>query len=226
MRCKWLSVTLTLLTLASIDRPAWADDVEDLEETDILPAVQNRKYRTDHELSLGIGILPIDPFFKGMLLIGGYAWHITDLWAVEGRYYYSKNFKTSLREQTEENYNVPTARFDEINWYTHGGVLFKPLYGKLSLFNKTLVYGEFYLSAHAALAQLDGGRRTDTAPAGKGKRFAIGGAPGFGIRGYLHEYISVRFDFRSMILYAWEDSETHYPISLALTIAFTTRSDL
>ncbi len=46
----------------------------------------------------------------------------------------------------------------------------------------------------------------------------------FGLRGYFHKYMSVRFDLRQMILYSM--GEGHYPLSLTLSFAFTTRSDL
>ncbi|MCA9665869.1 MAG: outer membrane beta-barrel domain-containing protein [Myxococcales bacterium] len=200
------------------------DDTDSLDEQDDLPAVQNRLYRNQHEFSVGAGVLPIDAFYKGFSVSGGYGWHITDLFAVEGRFYYMFNFKTSLREDLENNFNIPTSRFDELRWYGQLGLLFKPLYGKLSLLNDSLVYGELYFSVHAAVAQMEGGRATDTEPQGKGQRLAFGGAPGFGLRGYLSKYFSARFDMQAMLLYS--AGELHVPLTLTLSIAVTTRTDL
>ena len=226
-RATWLALPLgaAIVALSIAPTPARAQsEVEDLEESDKLPAVQNRKFRAEHEFNLGVGVLPVDPLVKGMLLIGGYAWHLTDLWAADFRFSFLRNFKTSLREKLEENFTTPTTVFDEFKWYGQAGVLFKPLYGKLALFNKTLVYGELYLSLHGMVARLEGGEPTDEETQGKGPRLGFGGAPGFGLRGYLNEYFSVRFDFRSIFLYS--AGELHTPISLSLTLAVTTRSDL
>lgn len=214
---------LALLLPASVLAPgnaAWA--ASELEESDDLPSVQNRLYRAEIELNAGIGILPIDPFYKGLQLEAGLAWHFTDLWAVDGQFFYLQNFKTSLREDLEGNFNQPSDRFSELRWYAQLGVLFKPLYGKLALFNRSLVYGELYVSLHATLARLAGGE--DNGAARLGERLGYGGAPGFGLRGYLNEYLSLRFDLRSNIIYS--AGEMHYPLSLMLSFAVSTRSDL
>lgn len=196
--------------------PAW-------EESDKLPAVQNRLYRVEHEFQAGIGVLPVDAFSKGFTLGGGYAWHITDLWGVELRAAYLLNFKTALRDKLENNFGEPPSKFAEIRLYGEVSALFKPIYGKLSFLNKTLVYGEIYLSASAIVARLNGGSATDDEPQGKGDRLGFGGAPGFGLRGYLNRYLSLRFDFRYMLLYS--RGEGHYPLALTLNLAVTTRSD-
>jgi outer membrane beta-barrel protein len=216
-----LSVALALILQAGVGR---AQQETDWEESDKLPAVQNRLYNVEHEFDLGVGVLPIDAFYKGVTFNGGYAWHITDLWAVEGHFYWLKNLNTSLRDKLENNFGIPPSRFAEIMMYGEAGMLFKPLYGKLSFLNKTLVYGDFYFSLSGVVARMNGGKKTETEPMGKGKRLAFGGAPGFGLRGYLSRYISLRFDFRYMILYS--QGEGHFPLSLTLSLGFTTRSDL
>jgi outer membrane beta-barrel protein len=206
---------------------ALADDTEDdavWEESDKLPAVQNRLYRMEHEFNASVGVLPIDTYYKGVALGGGYAWHWTDLWAFEAHFYYMQNMNTSLRDKLENNFGIKPKRFAEIKFFGELGALFKPLYGKLSFLNKTLVYGEFYVSLTGIVARMEGGKKTEDHTDGKPPRMAFGGAPGFGLRGYFHKYMSVRFDFRQMIIYSM--GEGHYPLSLTLSFAFTTRSDL
>jgi outer membrane beta-barrel protein len=195
----------------------------DLEETDKLPALQNRLYRLEHEINLGVGVLPVDAFYKGVTFNGGYAWHINDLWAVEGHFSYSKNIKTALRDKLENNFGEPPSKFAEISYYGEVGGLFKPIYGKLSFFNKSLVYGEIFLSLSGVVARMNGGSVTETEPQGKGSRLAFGASPGFGLRGYISRHFSVRFDFRYLLLYS--RGEGHYPLTLGLSLAYTTRSD-
>jgi outer membrane beta-barrel protein len=194
------------------------------EESDDLPSVQNRLYRTEIELNGGVGVLPVDPYVKGVTFNGGAAWHFNDIWAVEGRFHYLLNLPTSLRDQLENQFGIPPTRFAEVMMYGTVGGLFKPIYGKLSFLNKTLVYGEFYLSLAGVVARMNGGKKTEEEPDGKGKRIAFGGAPGFGIRGYFFTWLSVRLDFRWLMLYS--RGEGHYPMALSLSFGLTTRSDL
>ena len=205
------------LALAKKTRPEW-------EESDKLPAVQNRLYRNEHELMAGIGVLPVDAFYKGVVFNGGYTWHVSDLWGIEARFSYLRNLKTSLRDKLEKNFAEPPSKFAEILYYGEAGAVFKPIYGKLSFMNKTLVYGEIYLSLTGVVARMTGGTATDTEPQGKAARMGFGGAPGFGLRGYLTRRLSLRFDFRYLLLYS--AGEGHYPLALSLNLAFTTRSDL
>jgi outer membrane beta-barrel protein len=207
--------------LAQAKKPA-----PEWEESDKLPAVQNRLYRNEHEFMAGLGVLPIDSFWKGVVLNGGYNWHITDLWAVEGRFSYLRNLKTSLRDKLEQNFAVPPEKFQEILYYGEAGVLFKPIYGKLSFMNKTLVYGEVYFSLTGVVAMMTGGIATGEQEEGGalGQHLGFGGAPGFGIRGFLNRRLSLRFDLRYLLLYG--SGGGYFPLALSLNLAFTTRSDL
>jgi len=224
MRLRLLLLVM-VLPLGLVSHPALAKKKSvELEESDKLPSVQNRLYRTEHELDIGVGVLPIDPYVKGVMFGGGYAWHITDLWAAEAFGGYMRNIHTSLRDKLENNFGIPTTMFAQIDWFGGVGGLFKPIYGKLSFLNKTLVYGEFYFSLAGIVARMVGGTKTDDETDGKGPRMAFGGAPGFGIRGYITPRISMRIDFRWMLLYS--RGEGHYPLCLTLNFGFTTRSDL
>jgi len=194
------------------------------EEGEELPAVQNRLYRMEHEILLGVGVLPVDPYTKGLSFSAGYAWHWTDLIGIEARFSYLLNIATSLRDKLENNFAYEPTRFVEIHYYGELGVLIKPIYGKLSLLNKSLLFGEFYLSLGGVVAGLNGGKKTDYEPQGKGSRVAGGGALGFGLRGFINKWFSLRLDFRFMGLYSQQ--VWHWPLALTLGIAFSTRSDL
>lgn len=195
---------------------------QDLEESDKLPAVQNRLYKCEHEFDLSVGVLPVDAFYKGVTFGGGYAWHITDLWAVELRGAYLRNIKTSLWDKIEGGFGHPDSKFAKILYYGELGAMFKPIYGKLSLLNRTLVYGEIFLSLSGVVARMTGGSTTPDEPQGQGPRLAFGAAPGFGLRGFFTEWLSLRFDFRYLLLYS--GGEGYYPMALTLNFAFSTRS--
>ncbi len=204
-----------------IDRSRW-------EETDQLPAVQNRKYRLQHELAVGVVYLPLDPFTKAVALTGGYTWHLSHTWGIEGHFGWLFNYRASLREKLENNFGEPDTQFRRMKWFAKLGTVFKPLYGKLALFNDTQVYGEFYLSAYAVVAQLKGGEQTENEPTGRGQRIAVGPAPGFGLRGFITRSLSIRFDFNWMVLFTGgflaqngSPFEVDAPLTLTFTLAYT-----
>jgi outer membrane beta-barrel protein len=220
----WVAVALAGALLL-VPGAGWADeDTAQIEETDLdLPAVQNRKYRVEHELAAGIGTLPTDPYTKGLSLNGAYAWHLSDLWGIEANFSWIVNFTTSLRDKLEGNFSVPDQRFARFKMFGQLGGLFKPLYGKLALLNDRQVYGELFLSLYGVVAQMDGGRRTDTETRGKGQRLAFGASPGFGIRGFISRYFSARLNLNWLIVVA-ESGEVHTPLFINLQFAFSTRS--
>lgn len=189
-----------------------------------LPAIQNRIYRMQHEFNAGIGILPVDAFYKGAAFGAGYAWHLTDIWAIEFHGVYLHNLKTSLRQKLED-LGEPSNRFTELLYYGGVGGLWKPLYGKFSFLNKQLVYGEAFLSLTSVLAMMTGNPSRDESLA-RGERLGFGAAPGFGFRGYLTPRISLRFDFRYMMLYSIDSKDFHFPLALNLNLCFSTRNDL
>ena len=209
------------------------DDTQPWEETDKLPAVQNRKFRLNHEFGVGVGHLPVDPYTKAVALNGGYSFHLSDIWALEGQFAWLFNYTTSLRDKLENNFGQPPEKFISVKFFGKLGALFKPLYGKLAFLNGGKIYGEVYLSAYLVVARLEGGEKTEEEPRGRGQRFAVGGAPGFGLRGFLNEYFSVRFDMSWLLLTsgsflspAGSPLEFHAPLTLMLNIALTTRGDL
>lgn len=224
-RVATLALVVGLLVVGLLAAPAiaLAGDGPELSEGGKLPVVQNRQYRLEHEISAGIGVLPIDAFYKGMSFNLGYNWHWTDTLAFGAGFSYLLNFNTSLRDNLEQNFTVSDNRFAELLYFGEVGVLFKPVYGKLALLNKTPVYGELYFSLDAVVGNMQGGEKTLGQPLMTYQHIAFGAAPGFGLRGFINERLSVRFDLRYLLLYS--DGEGHFPLSLSLSLSFTTRRD-
>src|SRR6476659_8576786 len=80
------AVATPLLVLAVVALPlvARAEAQPDI-ETDAprVFSIQQRPYRLGHEFSLGLGVLPLDAFYKGMVIGAGYTYHFSDFWAWE-----------------------------------------------------------------------------------------------------------------------------------------------
>ncbi len=197
------------------------------QEGDKLPAVQNRLYRLQHEFHVGGGVLPLDPFTKGVTLSGGYGWHINDTWGVEGRFSYLFNMSTHSRDQLEQNFAIDPTHFVQFKYIGELSALFKPIYGKLSALNKSLLFGEIYVSGGAAVARVVGGsddEYSEIKPQGWKERIGYGGSLGFGLRGYASRYFSLRLDFRGLFIYSQYDWQ--FPLMITLSGAVSTRTDL
>ncbi len=155
---------------------------EELENPGTVSAVQERAYRMQHELNLSIGILPLDAFYKGLYAQVGYAFHFTDSFAWQvGRGAYVYSARTGLRDQLERDFNVLPTNFEEVQFFVGSDLIWKPLYGKLSVLNKYVVHGEVYLLVGATIFKFTSAFRP-------GINLGIGG------RLFLSKYASLRLD--------------------------------
>src|SRR5262245_13205759 len=91
---------------------------EELENPGTIAAVQERAYRMNHELSLALGVLPLDAFYKGVYGQVSYTYHFTDAFAWQvGRGAYSHSLNTGLRNELENGFGVSPTRFDEVQYF-------------------------------------------------------------------------------------------------------------
>lgn len=152
------------------------------EETTSLAAVQERAYRMQHEFALGVGVLPVDPYTKGLFAQFGYTAHFSDTFAWNvARGGYSYAVKTELRNQLERDFGwLPTA-FEEVQFFVGSNVVWKPLYGKLSVANRWDLHGEFFLSVGGTLFKFT-------------NSFRPGVNLGLGARVFFNRALSLRLD--------------------------------
>jgi outer membrane beta-barrel protein len=204
---KALLLCLTLLPSLALAQ------AEALENPGSVAAVQDRLYRLNHELSLGIGVMPADAFYKGYFAGVGYTYHFNDFFAWQvGRGSYNYNVKTSLRRQLERDFGVvPTATAfeDEVQWMVGSDVALKPLYGKFSFFNQKVLHFEAYVLAGASIFKLnrEGGLR----PAAN---------VGLGMRFFKSQNISFRLDVTNNFLFTGPRVVNVPTVQLATAINF------
>jgi outer membrane beta-barrel protein len=183
-----LALTACALLLTSLPATAQYDD-EDIGGYAVV--IQNRKFDMGSEFTLQLGVLPLDAFYKGITGSGRYTLHLTDFHAWEiGAGTFSFNIETDLRRQLRENFAVqPDQRgLEQIYGYVETNYVIKPIYGKSSLFNRFLIYNELYFTIGGAI-----GIWTD---------LSVRPGPGYGagIRFFILDWLSIRFDMRHYVL--------------------------
>lgn len=160
---------------------------QELEAPGSVSAVQERWFRLQHEIDLSVGVLPLDPFSKGLYAQAGYTVHFTDAFAwqvVRGAYVYSA--KTDLRTQLERDFGILPNAFEEILFFAGTDLMWTPLYGKLSVLNRWMVHGELFLMAGATVFKFTNDPGLFSLRPG----VSVGG----GARIFVTQYFSVRLD--------------------------------
>ncbi len=170
-------------------------------------AVQNRQHTMTHEFSAWIGTLPLDAFKKGLTFTGAYTLHFNDLLAWEiGQFTYSQRIEAELMDELE-NLNVRATEFEVVEYFITSSLVFKPVYGKMSLLNRTLIYGEVFFLLGGGYGHLT---LTD--------RSVID--VGAGGRVYIGKYVSFRIDIRDYMFVNADDLHNELWIALGICLGF------
>lgn len=190
-RCSLLIVAGALCAALHAPTAKAGEDFKWLGEEPRVFSVQPRPYRLGHEFQLGFGVLPTDAFYVGTVGVGSYTYHFTDLWAWEViSFAYSQNFDTALREELLETYGVEPVRGggDRIRLFAKTNFVVKPLFGKFSVFNRKVIFGETFFTAGLG-------------PVLKGERWRFGGTLGVGLRFHKSDVVSFRLDVRDELIF-------------------------
>jgi outer membrane beta-barrel protein len=151
--------------------------------------IQNRKFKMAHEFTLQAGVQPLDAFAKGVTASGRYTLHFDDFSAWEiGAGTYSFNIDTGLKQQLQDNFGVQPESLPTLQLTLESNYVMKPFYGKLSLFNQTLLYAELFLVGGLTVTSWSDGS------------FRPGPDLGVGARFFVTEWMSVRADLRHAVV--------------------------
>src|SRR4051812_37335030 len=152
----------------------------ELENPGKVAAVQDRVYRMNQELSLGIGTLPLDAFYKGFGPQVTYTFHFSDSFAWQvGRGMYSYAAPTSLRQQLEDDFGVLPTAFETVQWMAGTDLIWSPIYGKTSFLNQSVLHFEAYSSIGGTLIKTN-------------RNFRPALALGVGVRLFTSKFVSYR----------------------------------
>lgn len=190
--------SLLLLCLAPMIAAA---QIEELENPGRVSAVQDRAFRMNHELALGLGVLPLDAFYKGFFAQVGYTFHFTDHFAWQvGRGAYSYNVNTSLRDQLERQFSVHPTAFDTVNWMVGSDLVWSPWYGKMAFLNRSVAHFEVYLMGGLSVMRLTLGSVTLGVESGSASVFRPAANIGIGFRLFANRLVSWRLDLTDNVV--------------------------
>lgn len=180
-------------------------------------SIQPRPYRLGHEFSLGLGVLPLDAFYKGAVIGASYTYHFSDFWAWEmASINYSLNVDTGLEGELLDTYNVrPTdVGSGKVTLIGTTNLIVKPLFGKLSLFNTTTLFAETYFNIGMGPVRLEReGRGT----------FYYAADLGMGIRFWVVRAFSLKFDIRDYLIF--NDTVPQNALMFMLSASFNYNND-
>lgn len=209
-------VRYALLLLVSLAPGLALAQAEVLENPGTTSAVQDRLYRMNHELMLGVGVMPADAYYKGYYAGLSYTYHFTDSFAWQvGRGAYSYNVETSLRRQLERDFGVsPTASAfeDQAEWMVGSDIMWSPIYGKVAILNNKVVHFETFLLGGATVVKLN---RSGV------DSFRPGANVGLGVRVFKSDTLSFRLDVTNNFVFAGATRVINIPtIQLATALNF------
>ncbi len=178
--------------LKAIQRDYWAN-----QKNSEVEAVQNRLYTKTHRFEIGLfgGVVNTDPFLNvrdyGMSL-GFYLSESIGIKAV----YFKDSVSYSSAHDTLTKVNNITANTNFPRDYYGGEFSFNPLYGKLSLLGKSILYSDLFLLAGGGMR----GTESGSIPAV---------TVGLGAQLYVSRFLSLRLDYR--LIYFKEHVFQKYP---------------
>ncbi len=159
-------------------------------------SIQPRPFRLGHEFTLGAGVLPIDAFYVGAVASASYTFHFSDFWAWEIAHgNYSLNFGSGLRRRLRDEFQVEPERGggERIKVFVTTGLVVKPLFGKLAIFNSDIVFSETFFTVGIGPILKGVGQTNSWRP-------AIG--LGAGMRFWTGQALSWRLDIRDYLIFS------------------------
>jgi outer membrane beta-barrel protein len=173
-----------------------------------LYSVERRDVLGSHELSVLVGTLPKDAFDVGLTIQGSYTYHFSHLLAweiVSGTY--SFNFDSGLKEELRNRFEAQPELTGVLQALISSNIVFKPLYGKISFADSTLLTAQMEFSAGPSLGFFDDESRP------------FGLNVGVGLRLFMSRYFSFRVDIRDYMFIS-DGFDNHFSLGFGISVTF------
>lgn len=192
----------------------WGTELREVE------TLQKRIYRKEdrHEFSLYFGVIPNDEFFTYYPIGARWDFFFAEDFGVEVWGSYLIRVESELRDFLEQNFNesllvdIPQS----LQWLAGANFLWSPVHGKIGMFTDKLAHFDMHLAFGV------GAIGTTVRQLGEEEaKVDIAGNIGVGMRFFLSQDISLRFDYRQFF-YPAEGGGLSHPAELTLAISFWT----
>ncbi len=209
MRSKFVKLTVLLcLSFISVDR-LYAEEIEHVS------AVQERLYQDNHVFGVWGGWVPDEDFTINYPLGLSYQYHFNNHWAweaVRGNYFLKES--RELQTKLVEDYGIAPSDFDYPRYSVFSSVVFKPAYGKDSIFNRWVFNHESQLSIGGGLTGFvkEYNYGSDTEELAWSIRLAAAR------KYYLNRRWALTFELEET--YAFKESETSNNLALNLGLSY------
>ncbi|MBX2996639.1 MAG: outer membrane beta-barrel domain-containing protein [Bdellovibrionaceae bacterium] len=133
------------------------------------------------QASFGLGGITNDPWFYG---VGGslrFAYHFSEAFALEGVATFLSNSERDSAKDLLANNAVSTSSIVSTKGFYGVDLMWSPIYGKMSLFNKRIIPFDMYFSGGLGQSEVDGATSKNlmTFHVGTGQVFALSKSWGF-----------------------------------------------
>ncbi len=147
--------------------------------------VQNRLYSKSGKLELGVfgGRIDTDPFLDVSVLGGSLGYHFNEFWALQLTGW--KSFTSTSSAYARLAAQNAGTNTNELRSFYGAEIAWSPIYGKLSVLGKAIVYYDFHLLGGAGITQGENGN-------------SLTGSIGLGQQIYLDDWLSLKIDYRFM----------------------------
>lgn len=141
-----VGISILFASLTSVAQEAKETDPFDLPQ---VMAVENKKFNPWKDITLQLGVLPLDAFYKAITVGASYTHSYNSFlsWEVINANYafeQDTNLKKDLLEiASVQPKLLENGILDSVKYYATTHVVYTPIYSKNLLFNKDVMYGEW-----------------------------------------------------------------------------------
>ncbi len=174
-----------------------------------ISAVENKMFNPQKDLSLKLGFLPLDAFYKAVTLGVSYTNYYESYWAweiINVDVAFSQN--TGLKEDLINNFSVePKGILEFPKYYISSNLIYTPIYSKNLLFNQNVVRSEISFVGGGGMIVFNS---NDKAP-------MLGG--GLVLRFFKDHSISYKFDSR-LYYHTAQEKSSNFLLNIALAVSW------
>ncbi len=155
-------------------------------------AIQEKPFIMNHEISLSMAFLPLDAFYKYMVVSGHYTAHFDDFWAWEVVHlsWATLALDTGLKKELNDRWGITAMDTPRLEYFLDSNLMIKPLTGKMVLFDDWLINMESFVLVGLGAQRFESGAWYPAMDAG------------IGMRVFMSNTLSIRVEAREYVYMA------------------------